>query len=197
LAAAPPVDGPNALVQNLDVCIVARWRAAQGDFSGTEAASRRLRSATLYGVTGYNPTAYLQIFSLCAALLDAERASRLALPDATARLMLADSLSRTFPLFEDADQDANLVLARLWEAQGDLPRARAANRRRAGVYADWPPFLSTFLREEGRLAAIAGDTAGAVRAYRHYLMFRYDPEPSVQLEVERVRRDLATLLRQR
>ena len=41
-AAAPPVDGPNALPQNFDVCVVARWRAAHGDFSGTEAASRRL-----------------------------------------------------------------------------------------------------------------------------------------------------------
>ena len=111
--------------------------------------------------------------------------------------MVADSLSRTFPLFGDVVQDANLVLARLWETQGNLPRARAATRRRAGMYTDWPPFLSSFLREEGRLAALAGDTAGAVRAYRHYLMFRYDPEPSVQPEVERVRRDLATLLRQR
>jgi len=31
--------------------------------------------------------------------------------------------------------------------------------------------MSTFLREEGRLAAITGDTAGAVRALRHYLPY--------------------------
>jgi len=29
-------------------------------------------------------------------------------------------------------------------------------------------YMSTFLREEGRLAAITGDTAGAVRGLRHY-----------------------------
>jgi hypothetical protein len=33
-------------------------------------------------------------------------------------------------------------------------------------------YLSTFLREEGRLAALTGDTAGAIRAYQHYLALR-------------------------
>ena len=61
------------------------------------------------------------------------------------------------------------------------------------MYTDWPPFLSSFLREEGRLAALTGDRAGAIRAYRHYLMFRYDPEPSVRPEVDRVRRELAAM----
>jgi hypothetical protein len=54
-------------------------------------------------------------------------------------------------------------------------------------------YLSTFLREEGRLAALTGDTAAAVRADRHYLALRYNPEPSVRPEVERVRLQLATL----
>ena len=108
--------------------------------------------------------------------------------------MVADSLSRTFPPFGDFVQDANRPRSAVGNA-GRFPRARAAMRRRAGMYTGWPPFLSSSLREEGRLAALTGDTAGSVRAYRHYLMFRYDPEPSVQPEVERVTRHLATLLR--
>ena len=62
-----------------------------------------------------------------------------------------------------------------WETQGNLPRALAATRRRAGTHTVLAAFPVEFLREEGRLAALAGDMAGAVRAYRHYPMFRYDP----------------------
>jgi hypothetical protein len=56
-----------------------------------------------------------------------------------------------------------------------------------------PYFMTTFLREEGRLSALTGDTAAAMRAYRHYLGLRYDPEPRLRPEVERVRRELAML----
>jgi serine/threonine-protein kinase len=89
--------------------------------------------------------------------------------------------------------EANLVLARLWEAQGDLPRALAALRRRGAYYMEAPFFMTTFLREEGRLAALTGDTVSAIRAYRHYLGLRYDPEPQLRPEVERVRQALARL----
>ena len=60
-----------------------------------------------------------------------------------------------------------------------------------------PSFLSSLLREEGRLATMLGDTLGAIRVYRHYLTLHYDPEPSVKPEVDGVKRELATLLRQR
>jgi hypothetical protein len=49
------------------------------------------------------------------------------------------------------------------------------------------------LREEGRLAALAGDTAGAVRAYRQYLVLMAHPEPAVAPRVERIRAELARL----
>jgi hypothetical protein len=54
-------------------------------------------------------------------------------------------------------------------------------------------FLSTYLREEGRLAALTGDSAGAVGAYRHYLTLRAHPEPALQPGVEKVRAELARL----
>jgi hypothetical protein len=56
-----------------------------------------------------------------------------------------------------------------------------------------PFFMTTFLREEGRLSALTGDTASAIRAYRHYLGLRYDPEPGLVPQVERVRQELARL----
>ena len=54
--------------------------------------------------------------------------------------------------------------------------------------------LSYILREEGRLAALVGDREGAIKAYSHYLALRYNPEPSVKPEVDRVRAELALLV---
>jgi hypothetical protein len=87
------------------------------------------------------------------------------------------------------------VVARAAEAQGNLPLALKAVRRRAGSYNLLPAwYLSTFLHEEGRLAALTSDTAGAIQAYQHYLALRPDPEPQVKPEVERVREELARLV---
>jgi hypothetical protein len=134
--------------------------------------------------------------AICSALLEASRAAALALPDARNKVRAADSLARTF-IFEvccaAAVDDANLILAHLWEREGDLPRALAAARRRSCPFDTCPRYLSTSLREEGRLAALSGDTAGAVRAYRHYLALRPNPAPSVKPAVERVRLELAAL----
>ncbi len=66
-------------------------------------------------------------------------------------------------------------------------------RRRAYNWSN-SQYLATFLREEGRLAALTGDRAGAIRAYQHYLALRSDPEPSLKPEVDRVRAELARLV---
>jgi hypothetical protein len=51
-----------------------------------------------------------------------------------------------------------------------------------------------YLREEGSSAALAGDTAGAIRAYERYLTLRVRPDPGVvQAEVDSVRAALETL----
>ena len=55
--------------------------------------------------------------------------------------------------------------------------------------------LPTLQRTEGPLAAILGDTVGAVRAYRHYLALRADPEPSLRAQADGIRHDLAALTR--
>ena len=56
-----------------------------------------------------------------------------------------------------------------------------------------PVFLSTYLREEGRLAALTGDTTGAIAAYRHFLTLQAHPEPARAAVVERVRAELGRL----
>jgi hypothetical protein len=86
----------------------------------------------------------------------------------------------------------NIIAARLREAIGDQRGALAAIRRRTSGFQPW--FLSTYLREEGRLDAITGDTAGAIAAYRHYLALRSAPESTLRPAVEQVRSELAALL---
>jgi hypothetical protein len=89
---------------------------------------------------------------------------------------------------------ANLQLA-MQESRGNLTGALRALRRRAYyVNPEELEFFSTALREEGRIAALAGDRPSAVRAYQHYLALRADPEPSQKPEVERVRAELGRLV---
>ena len=114
--------------------------------------------------------------------------------DAPQRLKRVDSLQVNDPvgITSSPIEASNLLVTRLWQEQGDWPRAEAAARRRyKGLN---PRFLSTYLREEGRAAASLGHREAAIQAYQHYLALRYDPEPSVKPEVEQVRADLADLI---
>ena len=88
----------------------------------------------------------------------------------------------------------NFTIARLREAQGDLPAALAAIRRREIDY--FPPYLwslPAFLRQEGRLAALTGDLAGALDAYDRYLTLRTDPMPSLRPQRDSVLAERAVL----
>jgi hypothetical protein len=89
----------------------------------------------------------------------------------------------------------NLVLARLWQERGDTARALAAVRRRAYNEGSPPWALAASLREEGRLAGVTGDSSGALRAYRHYLILRADPDPVLIPQRDSVRAELARLER--
>jgi hypothetical protein len=51
------------------------------------------------------------------------------------------------------------------------------------------------LKEEGDLATIVGDTAGAIEAYSRYLAFRTDPDDLGKPQVDSVRAALDALLR--
>jgi hypothetical protein len=155
---------------------LALWRLWHGDTTGASEGIRLIRE-----VRG-RPQA---------DLLDALLAGTVRRPDAAATLARLDSTAMlgccTLPQF------INLVSARLHEQAGDLPGALAAIRRARWLFP--PQYLSTYLREEGRLAALAADTSGAIAAYRHYLMLRSSPEPSLQPAIDSVRAELARLER--
>jgi hypothetical protein len=93
------------------------------------------------------------------------------------------------------DNFANLVLARWYADRGEFPRGLAAARR-LGYHpnASYAALRPAYLLEEGRLAALVGDTAGAIRAYQHYLRLRDQPDPGPMREqVDGVRAHLAEL----
>jgi hypothetical protein len=197
-ALARNVDGPLArarserALQFQDICTLEQWRLWHGQ---TATATRGISQLRLASGPVDEPETVTRSL-VCAALLDAMLGAVQRRPDAHRLLDHLDSLMRTGPSRSWGElHAANLVVARLHAAEGDLPAALAAVRRRSGpYYIGAQLFLTTYLREEGRLAALTGDTAGAIRAYSKYLRFRSDPEPALQPEVDHVRRELAALV---
>jgi hypothetical protein len=168
--------GPAQSAQYDDICIMELWRLYHGKTGSAAGAIARLRGAEVPNES-------------CISTLDAWLAAETARPDAARKLERLDSLARS-----DINSNVNLVVARLRERNGDLPEALAAVRRRGGWFMLWPANLSTFLREEGRLAVLTGDTAGAIRAYQHFLALRHDPEPALRADRDSLRAGLARLL---
>jgi len=109
-------------------------------------------------------------------------------------LLRADSVMRHLQLNYAVlwNYDVALALAR----RGYYKEAAAAARRR---FIDRGPIprLVPSLRNEARWAALAGDTAHAVAAYRHYLLWRDDPDASLRPQRDSVRQELAALLKTR
>ncbi|MGH7719139.1 MAG: hypothetical protein ACREON_09885, partial [Gemmatimonadaceae bacterium] len=170
------------------------WRLSRGDTSQTRRSLDELR-AVARADTACDPDAEVEIAVIEAMYADVARPA--ARRNAAERL---DSLMRALDYSTahvGRTQLASLVLARLFERLGDTRRALTAVRRRTDVWVNALPYLAAQLREEGRLAALAGEREQAVRAYRHYLALRPDPEPSVRTEVDAVRRELAELERGR
>ena len=176
--------------QYFDICWVERWRIAHGQLGTARRAIARLRSKLPPGLDPAGATWTTDFGSLCADLLEASVATIERQPNAgTLAHRLDARLRQMSPGWNVPD---NLVAAHLLEANGDVPAALAAARRR--LFDMVPNFLSTYLREEGRLAALAGDTAGAIAAYRHYLTLQARPEPAVAPRVAEARAALDGLL---
>ncbi len=188
----PVVRGEEGRQWIRDLCVLATWRLDHGDYEYAHAAARRIRETRLSGL-GADSIDYSGYTQLCAALLDAGRSTVLGLPDARGRLDEADQA--TMPGWSVYTLPAHLIIARLAQRQGDLRLALRSLRQRDGAYVKLPWYFSTFLREEGRMAALAGDTVGAIRAYQWYLTLRPSPEPEIRPQVERVRAELARLQR--
>ena len=127
-----------------------------------------------------------------AVLLDAQLAAASGRADLPERLTELDSVLQAGIDISWFSEIGNLVLARLWHQQGRADRALRTIRRRIQGLAVNPMYPAS-LQEEGRYAALTGDRAGAIRAYRHYLTLRSEPEPVVRSKVDEARAELAAL----
>jgi DNA-binding SARP family transcriptional activator len=107
-------------------------------------------------------------------------------------LWRADSLMRNSPL-NYADW-WNYDLAIAFAKRGEYGAAVAASQR---YFIDLLPLpkLVPMLRDRGRWALLAGDTASAANAFREYLLRRESPEPELMPQRDSVRGDLAAIER--
>jgi hypothetical protein len=183
-----PLDTAQVRDQAAAGCALSLWLIARRDTAGAHRALGRARDAPWPGESfppESGPVCVGAVQALLAAAQDAPAAAR-------ALRALDRLLHATTNTMDARYWIGNLVASRLHEAQGDLAGALKAVRR-GGEW--WNPFLSTQLREQGRLAALVGDRAGAIRAYRWYLALRTAPEPALRPEVDRVRAELLRLER--
>ncbi|HSD30984.1 MAG TPA: hypothetical protein VLB49_03675 [Gemmatimonadales bacterium] len=174
-----PEDPGNRNRYYLAVCTLARWRLEKSDTSHVDHAVTALRAAQRSDVA-----------QTCAGLLPA-LAEAAGVKRHQGALVRFDSLMRIGST--GSDPYMGIQLGRAYAARGDPISALAAVRRREYLQGLPPYLLAVTLREEGRLAALTGDTTGAVRAYRHYLALRRDPEPRLVPQRDSVRAELARL----
>jgi DNA-binding SARP family transcriptional activator len=168
-----------------DRFVLAQWQLRQGDRRAAGRAARAIRTTVARDSVRFG-----QLLSR-AELLEAIAGSANAGSVPPALIERLDSVARLGCC--EAPHFVNLILARLRERQQDLDGALRAVRRAQSFFP--PEYLSTALREEGRLAALAGDTVAAVKAYRRFLALRAAPEPTARAETERIREAVAVMER--
>ncbi len=183
-------------------CFGQLYRITIGDTSGTGDAIRQLRAFARREPPPLPRDQWLGIdHELCPLLLEVLVEGPPPVGQPWRRLDHLDSLMHDGPqgfsevVVTGPTAFANLTIARLREAQGDHAAALAAIRRREVDY--FPAYLwslPTFLRQEGRLAALVGDTTGALRAYDKYLTLRTDPMAVLRPQRDSVRAERTALI---
>lgn len=176
------------------LCQLEGWRLSRGDTRTAAANIRRLTSETARPSNPVEAAAN----NICVIVLQglADFAERGA---AATSIQRVDSVMKTSAVLGHEGSDAdfsqvNLFLAKWLESKGDYDGALAAVRRRLYLWNSLSGLFAA-LRQEGRLATRTGDRAGAIRAYRHYLLFRSNPDAVAKPQVDSVRAELAQLER--
>ena len=165
-----------------DLCVLAQWRLATGNAAAAAAIAVALRNAA----SSSEPAAVSAGREACAELVDAAVAVASRRRDARARVARLDSMAFTPETAGDAAVYAPLWIARLHEQVGDVPGALRSVRRRQYM-SDWPRYLASMLRVEGRLAETVGEIAAAREAYRRYLVLRHTPDAPLTAQAVAVR----------
>ena len=159
---------------------------ARGDTIGVRTRAKEIEELDVErGYEGYGPALLLATIES----LDQNRNSTPALDTLEAR-------ARRGPATEPPADLGMLLVARLRRHYGDYQRALAAVRSTHNYdFVNFFVYRTAYLKEEGELAAIVGDTAGAIKAYNHYLTLRSDPDSGEATEErEEVRAALARLV---
>jgi len=178
-------------IQRAATRVLEPWRLSRGDTSETRRSLERLRSIARQLTGAPRADAEVEIAAIEAMHADVTRS-----PNLRTYAVRLDSMLRALDYSATNVGRAsftNLVAARLLEKLGDVRGALAAARRRSDAWTQNNPYLATQLREQGRLAALAGEREEAIRAYRHFLALRVDPEPALRPQVDAVRRELRQL----
>ncbi len=137
------------------VLYAALWRVAQGDTTRVRDELARLREMARD----------VNMVEVGRLLLEAMVESMHHDAPNTPHLDRLEAVMRQGPLHEGSI--SNLLIARIRERQGRFDAALAAARRRGSEPNVMVWRLPAYLREEGRLSAIVGDTTAAIRAYQH------------------------------
>ncbi|MEO5815187.1 MAG: serine/threonine-protein kinase [Gemmatimonadaceae bacterium] len=164
-----------------DLCIAELWYLSRGDTTG----AHRVSGIMLANYDSRDSLSSPPFRMGCALMLDAQLAVMQGRPDARMRVDSLDAFLRTAPEGPILRM-ANLVSSRLYERLGDTRAALFAVRRRDFFFGR-ATFLSTYLRDEARLAEKAGDTAGAAEALRQFVALRGEPEPALAGEATAAR----------
>jgi tetratricopeptide (TPR) repeat protein len=171
-----------------DACVLAQWKLTRDD---TTAARRML--TMLREDDGQEPVMLSMPAPLCARLTETALAVRAGGADAQRRVLQLDSLVLTTAAVGDIAAFGHIAIARFHRRLGQPELSLEALRRRSYMSAAWPRYLASALREEGELAALVGDRAGAISAYERYLAQRPDPDATVKPQVDSVRAALRAL----
>jgi hypothetical protein len=185
-----PADSLERLKQRAVIRTTEPWRLSRGDTTRTRQSLERLRA--IERASG-GPTTESQTEI---AMIEAMQAHLLRRADTRQRVVQLDSLLATADyktVHSGRSAMTAIVAALIFESLGDNERAFTAVRRRSVWWNNDQVYLATQLREEGRLAALAGHRERAIDAYRHYLTLRSDPDPSLRQEADRIRQELVRL----
>ncbi len=197
LAQAPAAGTSTARrVQYQAACLMAQWRLLREPGTSVAALTARLRQgAAALGIHA-NPEGS----PVCLAIVEAISAAHSGGPQGAARVMQLDSLLMLGPAGTELQSDggdaslqtADLLVARALEHVGKIEQASRAAWRAEGTHHWWAS-----LRDQGRLAALAGDREEAIRAYERYLSIRWNPEPALIPQRDSVKAELASLVGER
>jgi tetratricopeptide (TPR) repeat protein len=173
-----------------DACVLGQWQLMRGD-----TVALRSTMNVLHASNNNEPTLVGTPATFCVPLLNAALAVYQGQPNARDRVLALDTLVLTSTASGDLSTYGHIAVCRLHRRVGNSQAALQAIRRRPYLAGGWPRYLATTHLEEGELAQLTGDTAGAVTAYSRYMALRSgSPDPRFDVIVA-LRDSLASQLR--